>query len=108
MARIRPVLRCSVHVRAGAAYGKRRAAPAVAAPGRDADGALGDGSSARQFFPRTSADIEVPLDALHAGSGSIADAARRYLGLGIEHILLGVDHLLFVFGLLLLVRGPGC
>ena len=65
-----------------------------------------DGSSARQFFPRTSADIEVPLDALHAGSGSIADAARRYLGLGIEHILLGVDHLLFVFGLLLLVRGP--
>ena len=34
-----PALR--VHVRAGAAYGKRRAAPAVAAPGRDADGALG-------------------------------------------------------------------
>jgi HupE / UreJ protein len=65
-----------------------------------------DGSSARQFFPRTSAVIDVPLDALHAGSGSIADAARRYVGLGIEHILLGIDHLLFVFGLLLLVRGP--
>ncbi|SFF26515.1 HupE / UreJ protein [Fontimonas thermophila] len=29
----------------------------------------------------------------------------RYLGLGIEHLLLGPDHLLFVLGLLLLVRG---
>jgi hypothetical protein len=65
-----------------------------------------DGSNARQFFPRTSAVIEVPLIALHAGSGSIADAARRYLDLGIQHILLGLDHLLFVAGLLLLVRGP--
>ena len=65
-----------------------------------------DGSSARQFFARTGAAIEVPLAALHAGSGSLADAARRYVGLGIEHILLGIDHLLFVFGLLLLVRGP--
>jgi hypothetical protein len=65
-----------------------------------------DGSSARQFFPRTSAAIAVPLHALHATSGSIADAARRYLDLGIQHILLGLDHLLFVAGLLLLVRGP--
>lgn len=30
----------------------------------------------------------------------------RYLGLGVEHLLLGPDHLLFVLGLLLLVRGP--
>lgn len=29
----------------------------------------------------------------------------RYLGLGVQHILLGVDHLAFVLGLLLLVRG---
>ena len=65
-----------------------------------------DGSSARQFFARTGAVIDVPLAALNAGSGSIADAAGRYLGLGIEHILLGVDHLLFVFGLMLLVNGP--
>jgi hypothetical protein len=65
-----------------------------------------DGSSARQFFARTSAIIEVPLTALQAGSGSIAAAAGRYAGLGIEHILLGIDHLLFVFGLLLLVSGP--
>ena len=65
-----------------------------------------DGSSARQFFARTSDVIEVPLDALQAGSGSIADAARRYFGLGTQHILLGVDHLLFVLGLLLIVNGP--
>ncbi len=31
--------------------------------------------------------------------------ANTYLGLGIEHILLGIDHLLFVFALLLLVQG---
>ena len=48
----------------------------------------------------------MPLDALQAGSGSLAEAALRYLGLGIEHILLGIDHLLFVLGLLLLVCGP--
>jgi len=65
-----------------------------------------DGSTARQFFARTSDVIEVPLHALQAGSGSITDAASRYLGLGIEHILLGVDHLLFVLGLLLIVNGP--
>jgi hydrogenase/urease accessory protein HupE len=64
-----------------------------------------DGSTARQFFARTSDVIEVPLAALRARSGSIADAARRYVALGIEHILLGVDHLLFVFGLLLIVNG---
>ncbi|MCC6765205.1 MAG: HupE/UreJ family protein [Deltaproteobacteria bacterium] len=30
------------------------------------------------------------------------DVARRYVGLGVDHILTGYDHLLFVFGLLLL------
>jgi hydrogenase/urease accessory protein HupE len=65
-----------------------------------------DGSTARQFFAGTGATTEVPLRALHAGSGSLRNAALRYLGLGIEHILLGLDHLLFVLGLLLLVSGP--
>jgi hydrogenase/urease accessory protein HupE len=65
-----------------------------------------DGTTARQFFARTGPAIEVPLGMLQAGSGSIADAARRYVGLGIEHILLGIDHLLFVLALLLIVRGP--
>jgi hypothetical protein len=65
-----------------------------------------DGGAVQRFFARTGDAIEVPLARLDAGSGSAAAAARRYLGLGIEHILLGIDHLLFVFGLLLLVRGP--
>jgi hydrogenase/urease accessory protein HupE len=65
-----------------------------------------DGSTARQFFAGTGATTEVPLQALHAGSGSLRNAALRYLGLGIEHILIGLDHLLFVLGLLLLVSGP--
>jgi HupE / UreJ protein len=65
-----------------------------------------DGSSVRRFFGRGAAGIEVPLAELHASSGSLADAARRYLVLGVEHILLGIDHLLFVLGLLLIVRGP--
>ena len=64
-----------------------------------------DGSSARRFFARGAAGIELPLAELRAGSGSLADAARRYLTLGVEHILLGIDHLLFVLGLLLIVRG---
>ena len=69
-----------------------------------------DGSTARQFFAGTGAAIEVPLAALHAGSGSLRNAALRYLGPGIEHILLGVDHLLFVLGLLLSIgsRSPRC
>jgi len=33
------------------------------------------------------------------------EVARTYLVYGIEHILGGIDHLLFVFGLLLIVRG---
>jgi hydrogenase/urease accessory protein HupE len=37
--------------------------------------------------------------------GTAAPVFGRYLGLGIEHLLLGPDHLLFVAGLVLLVRG---
>jgi hydrogenase/urease accessory protein HupE len=33
------------------------------------------------------------------------EVARTYVGLGVEHILLGFDHLLFVLALLMLVRG---
>ncbi len=36
---------------------------------------------------------------------STIDIIRTYTGLGIKHILLGFDHLLFVFGLLLIVKG---
>ena len=38
-----------------------------------------------------------------AGKSEWTAVARTYLGLGIEHILLGVDHLLFVLALLFLV-----
>jgi HupE / UreJ protein len=65
-----------------------------------------DGATARRFFARTGEAIEVSLATLEAGSDSLADTARRYVGLGIGHILLGIDHLLFVLGLMLLVRGP--
>jgi hypothetical protein len=64
------------------------------------------GATGRRFFTRSGSGIDVPLDALRASSGSVADAAGRYLALGVEHILLGIDHLLFVLGLLLIVRGP--
>ncbi|HYN27363.1 MAG TPA: HupE/UreJ family protein [Burkholderiales bacterium] len=33
------------------------------------------------------------------------EVARTYLGLGVEHILLGIDHLLFVLALVILVEG---
>jgi hydrogenase/urease accessory protein HupE len=36
---------------------------------------------------------------------SLGRVARTYLGLGVEHILLGVDHLLFVLALILIVQG---
>ena len=40
-----------------------------------------------------------------AAKTSSLDVIKVYTALGIEHILLGVDHLLFVFALLLIVRG---
>lgn len=38
-------------------------------------------------------------------SAGLAEVARSYLVLGVEHILGGIDHLLFVLALLLIVRG---
>lgn len=40
-----------------------------------------------------------------SGKLPLSQIAGSYVPLGFEHIMLGVDHLLFVFGLLLLVRG---
>jgi hypothetical protein len=65
-----------------------------------------DGSSVKRLFRREAGYIRVELSALQAGSGSWSYAAKRYLALGIEHILLGIDHLLFVLALLLIVSGP--
>lgn len=46
----------------------------------------------------------VPPAEQGAESSAATTIAATYLGLGVEHILLGFDHLLFVLGLLLLVR----
>ena len=44
-------------------------------------------------------------DIIHrSGHAKQMGGRRRYLGLGIEHILLGYDHLLFVLALVILVR----
>lgn len=56
------------------------------------------------FLRREGAHIVVPLDQFLAGSGSFWQGAKRYLRLGIEHILEGVDHLLFVLALLIMVH----
>ena len=64
-----------------------------------------EGHASRQLFTNKAGVITVPLAQLQAGSGSLLDSARRYTGLGIEHILLGIDHLLFVLALLIMVQG---
>ncbi len=64
-----------------------------------------EGHESRRLFTNKAGVITVPLAQLQAGSGSLLDSARRYTGLGIEHILLGIDHLLFVLALLIMVQG---
>ena len=58
-----------------------------------------DGTSQVESLPpgRATFVVEPPL--------GLAQTARTYLVLGVEHILGGIDHLLFVLSLLLIVRG---
>lgn len=63
------------------------------------------GETARRFFPQSREGVVVTIGELRAGTGSMAEAARQYTMLGVEHILTGWDHLLFVVGLLLLIQG---
>lgn len=58
-----------------------------------------DGRLIRGVIGATQPTIEIPAEAARAV------VVWDYLRLGVEHILSGPDHLLFVFGLLLLVRG---
>jgi hydrogenase/urease accessory protein HupE len=51
-----------------------------------------------RLTPRTP-ELTIPE---RQGSGAVA---ATYLGLGVEHILLGIDHLLFVLALLLITQG---
>ncbi len=56
-----------------------------------------------QSITLTGAQNRVTLT--QGGKLPLSQVIRSYVPLGFEHIMLGVDHLLFVFGLLLLVRG---
>ena len=46
-----------------------------------------------------------PFVHLERSHATETDLLRKYIALGVEHIVLGADHLLFLLGLLLLVRG---
>jgi hypothetical protein len=61
--------------------------------------ALADGRSFRHVLTAEAPSFLIPE------REKPGDVARGYAGLGLEHILGGFDHLLFVFGLVLLVRG---
>src|SRR5688572_4734629 len=58
-----------------------------------------DGTSWVARLKPQSPELTIPE---RQGSGAVA---ATYLGLGIEHILLGIDHLSFVLALLLITRG---
>jgi hypothetical protein len=69
-----------------------------------------DGSSQSQYFSgaqdgEAPGVVHVPIARLRGEPGWATDVARRYLGLGVEHILTGWDHLAFVFCLCLVANG---
>ncbi|MFY0662974.1 MAG: HupE/UreJ family protein [Shimia sp.] len=64
-----------------------------------------EGNKATRLIKRSSGVITIELSDLHAGSGSVWAASKRYLSLGVEHILTGLDHLLFVLCLVFVVNG---
>jgi hypothetical protein len=66
-----------------------------------------DGREVTRYFGARSGEIEVPLRRLEVASQDWRAVARRFLALGVWHILAGADHLLFVLGLLMIVRGVG-
>jgi len=66
---------------------------------------LGKGA-VKSLFLRNGDIISIPLGELSAASASLQVKAKRYLELGISHILTGFDHLFFVFGIILIVRSP--
>jgi len=59
-----------------------------------------------RFFDGTPTGVPVPVAALEpSAERSIGAVARRYLALGVEHILTGWDHLSFVLALCLVASG---
>jgi len=65
-----------------------------------------DKVAVKSLFLRNGDIISIALGELAARSASLQIKAKRYLELGISHILTGFDHLLFVFGIILIVRSP--
>lgn len=63
------------------------------------------GSKETRLVKEMSGVITIELSDLRAGSGSVWAASKRYLSLGVEHILTGLDHLLFVLCLIFVVSG---
>jgi hydrogenase/urease accessory protein HupE len=63
------------------------------------------GTTGGRFFEATELGVSVTLDTLVAEQHGILGTARRYLLLGIEHILTGWDHLAFVLTLCLIASG---
>ncbi len=59
-----------------------------------------DGSSQTSVLRARNPELDLGAG---GGGGATVQLALAYIGIGIEHILLGIDHLLFVFGLLLVV-----
>jgi len=58
-----------------------------------------DGTSRTTRLGPSNPSFEVPVEP------SLAEVARSYLVLGVEHILGGIDHLMFVLALLMIVSG---
>jgi hypothetical protein len=63
------------------------------------------GAAAGRFFEASEPGVSISLDAFLGEDRGFFAAARRYLFLGIEHILTGWDHLAFVLTLCLIASG---
>ena len=66
---------------------------------------LRGGTASGRFFEASEAGITAGLDTMIAADRTFPATARRYVLLGIEHILTGWDHLAFVLALCLIASG---
>jgi hypothetical protein len=66
---------------------------------------FGGGGESGRFFEASERGVAVTIDALAGGHRTVTATARRYVGLGIEHILTGWDHVAFVLALCLIASG---
>jgi hypothetical protein len=66
---------------------------------------LRSGSASGRFFEASELGVSISLETLVGEHGGFLATARRYILLGIEHILTGWDHLAFVLTLCLIASG---